>query len=669
MKQLTMPTPFLNQSPNRLVQLIILLTLLWAALPLFPELPTSVMGLFIILWCVRIVLWKWYHARIPNLIIILIASFVIGFIWITIGTIVGQGGGVALLIFMALMKSYESNQSRDWQILLLTLFLVIGGAALFNQSIWMSIWLLIALFNMSICLATLNEITFTHTIKQAAMLLVLAILPMIILFIATPRFNEPLWRIPQSTVQRAKTGMSESMRPGSISELVQDDGLAFNAIFTTQKHQPQSAQLYWRVMVLPYLIGGEWRAAPPMQGDRSHVTLPEGSTPFSYEIILQDEHGWIPALDQPININTQRLRSEMGHVVRVKRSREGLQRISLQAALTPFLHEQLSRYSKEVYTRLPKDLNPKTQVLAQTLYQQSHGETAIFIDNTLRYFQNKSFSYTLTPPRTTDSHTTDFFLFDAQAGFCEDYTDAFVKIMRMAGVPARVVIGYQGGEPFEQGKFWQVRHQDAHAWAEVWIENIQSWMRVDPTAAVSTVRIENGIAAALPENERNTFITSNTWLTRMGRTLQFQWQRWIVNFDANRQSNLFQTFGFSTVGIISIVLILLIGGSISLIPILLWWFRQHQQNQSPLEDGFLQLKQTLFYGQYTPQEIATMGPLDCIEHFKKHPHYSPKLENLIRKYIHWVYNKTPYPTRQQQQQWRKLVKKQLNKISTKQKSR
>src|SRR5690606_13368344 len=107
--------------------------------------------------------------------------------------------------------------------------------------------------------------------------------------------------------------------------------------------------------------------------------------------------------------------------------------------------------------------------------------------------------YTLTPPLLGE-HPVDDFLFNTRSGFCEHYASAFAFLMRAAGIPARVVTGYQGGEVNPIGGYLIVRQSEAHAWVEVWLEG-RGWVRIDPTAAVSPLRVESGIAAAIPAAE------------------------------------------------------------------------------------------------------------------------------------------------------------------------
>jgi hypothetical protein len=110
-----------------------------------------------------------------------------------------------------------------------------------------------------------------------------------------------------------------------------------------------------------------------------------------------------------------------------------------------------------------------------------------------------SATYTLEPP-LLGRDAVDDFLFDSKAGFCEHYAGAFVVLMRAMGVPARVVTGYQGGEMNPVDGYLTVRQSDAHAWAEIWSR--RGWVPGRPDRAVAPERVSQNLARALPQAGR-----------------------------------------------------------------------------------------------------------------------------------------------------------------------
>lgn len=646
---------FLHQEPSRRVQLAVLLTLLWTALPLLWSLPAGVFSLFALLWLLRLLLWLLNIKPLSWLWLALLLIAAVAAVWQQLGSIIGREGGVAFLLLLTLLKSYEGHRQRDWQVLLLAMLVVMGGAVLFNQNIVMALWLLGGLWLFSVCMAMLGGLHLREAWRQSILALTLALPLAAVLFVALPRLAEPLWHIPQPGKTQALTGLSDTLRPGSISDLVQSNEPAFNVVFADD-NTLQQRDLYWRVMVMADFDGRQWRAAGEQYVDDARV-LPENSArTLDYQLIIRDEHGRIPALDYPLLADTRVLSLHLGAVVRVNRSREGLRRVVLQSALTPYLGQALNDGERAYYTRLPGQTNPQTHDLAHRL-RRSSADDRTLINNTLAYFHDQGFVYTLQPLRNNGANSTDFFLFQARQGFCEDYAHAFVYLMRAAGVPARIVTGYQGGEYNPQGQFWQVRSKDAHAWAEVWLAAENTWLRVDPTTAVAAARASEGVGAALPQNERSAFVPQNGWLYQWGQNSRFYWQQWVVNFDANRQQNLFQRLGLGRVNARSVIILLLLGGLAAALPLLWWWHWQQRRGRDPLADGFYLLN-THFVDDRI-EYPATLGPLELQQWLQQHDRLPETVKILIDDYIRHRYaHQTPPPLRVQWR-WYRRVKRAL----------
>jgi transglutaminase-like putative cysteine protease len=196
--------------------------------------------------------------------------------------------------------------------------------------------------------------------------------------------------------------------------------------------------------------------------------------------------------------------------------------------------------------RLPPGINPRTRALAGEWKSSARSPEEIK-DAALTMFRTEQFFYTLRPP-LLGQHAMDEFLFTSRRGFCEHYASAFVFLMRAAGVPARVVTGYQGGELNPVDGFLTVRQSDAHAWAEIWLAN-QGWVRVDPTAAVAPSRVEQGIAAALPTGEALPMFSriDIDWLREMRNrweALNNGWNQWVLGYNPERQRELLSRLGF-----------------------------------------------------------------------------------------------------------------------------
>ncbi|MGH8481006.1 MAG: DUF4129 domain-containing transglutaminase family protein, partial [Nevskiaceae bacterium] len=200
--------------------------------------------------------------------------------------------------------------------------------------------------------------------------------------------------------------------------------------------------------------------------------------------------------------------------------------------------------------RLPDGRNPRARALARQWRDQGLDDAQV-IERALSLFRTQEFFYTLEPPRL-GANPVDEFLFETRRGFCEHYSSAFTVLMRAAGIPARVVVGYQGGELNEVGGYYVVRQSDAHAWSEVWLSG-SGWVRVDPTAAVAPSRVESGLSAALAPAELPSFLRRGSGLTtfeylRLRADVAWDyvnvaWDRWVLGFTPEVQFELLSRFG------------------------------------------------------------------------------------------------------------------------------
>jgi len=339
----------------------------------------------------------------------------------------------------------------------------------------------------------------------------------------------------------------------------------------------------------------------------------------------------------------------LGGTVRAERSREGLRRLDLQAALGDTLPHALNEAEYRRYTRLPEG-NPQTRRLAETLAKQSPDERA-FIRNVLNHFSRRHFSYTLRPPTTAGRNGIDEFMFATRQGFCEHYAQSFAVIMRAAGLPARIVTGYQGAEYNPQGGFWQIRAKDAHAWTEVWLPSEQVWLRVDPTAAVAAVRTEQGIGSALPQNDR-VLIADESAFSRWRDAGQFYWQQWVVNYDQSRQNSFFSLLGLGGFNLKTLLLFLPAALAAALLPLYRWQAKNRSRDH--LEEGFMLLKLALLGDGGESAPSVTAAELKSLLH--ENGIQDGALETLLADYDNLRYAGLPSDLRAERRWYRAAVK-------------
>ena len=205
----------------------------------------------------------------------------------------------------------------------------------------------------------------------------------------------------------------------------------------------------------------------------------------------------------------------------------------------------MSRLLQHMY--LPPNFNPRTQQLARD-WARTFPKTEDKVQAVLKMFRNENFFYTLEPP-LLGTHSVDEFLFSTRAGFCEHYASSFVVLMRAMRVPARVVSGYQGGTRNTQDGYYEIKQSDAHAWAEVWFAG-RGWIRIDPTAAVAPDRILKNLAATQTPSGLagmvSQYLVENTLLKNLAMqwsAINNRWNQWVLNYNLEKQTSLFQQLG------------------------------------------------------------------------------------------------------------------------------
>lgn len=445
-------------------------------------------------------------------------------------TLLGRDAGVTLLVTMIALKLMEMKSTRDTLITIFLTYFLVSTGFLYSQSIPMALYLFgvvwLTTTTMIACHDPNRTLAARPRMKLAATLLLQAVPLMLVLFVFFPRIP-PIWALPKDA-HAGMTGLSDSMTPGAISRLIQSDAVAFRVQFSNTP--PPAHARYWRGPVLWDTDGRSWSTQPPVTGEAPSIVL-QGEA-IRYQVTLEPHNQrWLFALDLPAApAPGSLLQADME--MRARAPIQHRLRYAMISHPAYQLGDELSDAERQRALAIPTDSNRRTQALAMRWRSDGSAPEAL-VERALALFREQAFFYTLTPP-LLGMHAVDDFLFDSRRGFCEHYAGAFVFLMRAAGVPARVVTGYQGGAQNPLGDYWIVRQSDAHAWSEVWIDG-QGWLRVDPTAAVSPDRIEQGIAAALPAAERPLALArlDLAWLqtARMRWDLvNNQWNQWVLGY-------------------------------------------------------------------------------------------------------------------------------------------
>ncbi len=480
---------------------------------------------------------------------------------------------------------------------------------------------------------------------------VLIILPLWLgMFLLFPRLP-PFWQIPSAKV--ASTGLSDLLDPGSIEKLVQDNSLAFRAEFDAGL--PQRQQLYWRSYLYEDFDGRRWQVNPLR---RDNAMAPGAATPAAsgltrYRIIAE--------ASQQRNLYTLGTPYQASNAVRIvsgsllKADKPVSQRFSYHISSTLTAVPLQSERELDINLKLAPG-NPATQQLAAELRQQ-YPQTPALIGAIAEFFNQQHFYYSLTPP-ALGNNSTDQFLFQTRSGFCSHYASATALLLRHAGIPARVVGGYLGGDWHAEQGYLAVRQREAHAWVEYADQG--HWQRFDPTAAVAPERILHSLDMALPEDERNMLIP--LWqrsavlqaLRLQLMHLDYYWSVWVLGFDDTRQQNLWHTLrqhlAVIVYGTAGIVLFALLGA-------VLFWLKQPGRDQQPVARQLLigALKSVL----------ATKAPAQSLSAWLQHlagqyPAYAPVLYQIMQQYELAVYANQP----QAEQRLRRLLRQHKSQLNT-----
>lgn len=499
----------------------------------------SALAGLLMFWAIR--LW-WKDERLPGRWVLFLLVIVgCSGILIEFRSLFGRDAGVAMLVVFMAMKLLELKSQRDAVVVVVLGYFLLLTHYFYSQSIPTGLWLLFALWLVTATLIRLHggpASTTRASLRYAASLCLQAIPFMLVLYLLFPRISGPLWGLP-SDAHAGMTGLSDTMSPGSISRLAQSADIAFRARFSTTP--PAKQKLYWRGPVMEQFDGTTWRLHDNRRTSPQLETL---SAPFRYVMTLEPHNQrWILALDAPVQL-PEGLNASNVLAVTQRLPVTERRRYELAASLDYRFNVDEDPRALSRNLALPPGLNPQARALAERWRSSDHRPSAI-IGQAQALFAAE-FTYTLQPP-LLGQNGIDEFLFKTRRGFCEHYAGAFVFLMRAAGIPARVVSGYQGGEFNPLDGYLVIRQSDAHAWAEVWLEG-QGWVRVDPTASVSPTRIETGIADALPFGEPLPALVQ--WRADWLRTLRYRWEAvnnaWnqhILGYDPQRQRELLSRLG------------------------------------------------------------------------------------------------------------------------------
>jgi transglutaminase-like putative cysteine protease len=524
-------------------QLHLLLSLTLVTAPHAERLPWWIIGLVAALFA-----WRAYlgYARLelPNrwLLFLVAMAACIG-VFLSYRSIFGRDAGVALLVIMLGLKLLETRTLRDAMLLIFLGYFLVITNFLHSQTIPTALFMVACTVVITATMIALNyaqtEPPFRVQLRAAGVMLAQSVPLMAVLFLLFPRVPGPLWGLPQDAFSGV-SGLSDTMSPGSLSRLTLSDAVAFRVKF--EGDLPRRRFLYWRGPVMWDFDGRTWSVP------RFFYNVPKveaSGEMVSYEITLEPHNKrWLFALDVPAMVPpfafiSGDLQIMASDPVNHRR------RYEMQSLVNATFGVVENRYALRRALSLPDGRNPRALELAQAL-RARHSDDLALVEEVLRMFRGENFFYTLEPPLLGEN-PVDEFLFKTRTGFCEHFASAFAVLMRGAGIPARIVTGYQGGDLNQFGGYLIVRQAEAHAWVEIWARG-RGWLRVDPTSVVSPLRVDSGISAAVPSTDPLPLLVRDNFALLRNLRLSWDfvansWNQWVLGYTPERQRWLLSNVG------------------------------------------------------------------------------------------------------------------------------
>lgn len=572
--------------------------------------------------------------------LVLTGSVVLLVLWLFgIGTgtrTFGRDAGSLLLVCMLGLKLLELGSLRDARSVVSFALFALMSAFLSDQG---PITLLAALLAAGCVLAALARLAEAESETQpvgplgsdlklravtigrmAAYSIPLALVG----FFLFPRLATPLWGLPANS-NEARTGLSESMSPGDFASLSTDDTPVLRVSFPAGI--PAANQLYFRGPVLADFDGRTWNRSYWSRGEAAE--LGEGGRTIEHEVVQEPtDRRYLLALDVPNTVpDGAFLNRDRSLMVRLPQSK--LVRNRFVSRQDVSFEAELAEPLRRAHLELPAGFNPRTGALIASWVAEDPRPEAL-IERALRLF-NAEFTYTL-DPGLLGRNSIDDFLFDTRRGFCEHFSAAFVVMMREAGVPARVVTGYLGGIPNPIGNYLIVRQSDAHAWTEVWLQG-RGWVRIDPTSAVSPLRIESGADAL---SERGTFSRWMRPLLNVADWMRRGWNDYLLGFNATRQKDLLKPLGLEDADWRDLGIALAVAAGLALALTLYLLLRPTPDRRDPVERAFARFTARLARAgtvrllHEPPQVFAERAAI-------AHPEVGAQIADLCARYHRWGY--------------------------------
>ncbi|ORU90764.1 MAG: transglutaminase [Cycloclasticus sp. symbiont of Poecilosclerida sp. M] len=577
---------------------------------------------------------------LPNNWLLLPLSFGMGFLVLKLhGMSLGREASSCFLLMLLGLKLLECKQNRDVLAAVFVSFFVLITPFLFEQTIplaFYNLFIFLLLFSVLIINnAGSQSLSRVYFYRFAANITLLAIPLMLISFLLFPRVIGPLWALP-SDANKGVSGISDTVNPGQFSNLALSNETAFRVRFADKA--PAHQDLYWRGPVYWNTDGQKWARAAANPSLKVSQAAPSENK-FSHSITMEPhERTWLFALDTPTTASESvRITNDYQLLMTNKLDRAR----SFDFTSSPRLAKtSLSEHERKRGLALPNSTDSRIYQLTMQWQQESNSPFEV-VRKALGHFNKKFFYYTLSPPTLGKDPVAEF-LFTTKRGFCGHYATSFAVLMRAAGIPARLVGGYQGGVYNAVGDFWEVRQADAHIWVEVWLEG-RGWIRVDPTAAIAPSRIERSIDPnqLISGNEVSFLVLpTNTWrkfalqAESVLNAIDYYWQSGVLAYGPETQDDFLAHVGID--GWEDMILWLAVLSAITLAALTAYFHLSHYTQLDSAQRVYLAFCKKL--AKKTGPRLSSESASDYFKRATKHYPTQASVLNTIKR----LYLKTRY---------------------------
>jgi transglutaminase-like putative cysteine protease len=583
---------------------------------------------------------------------LMLAAVALLIIFASHNSLKGVEPAVSLLVVLISLKVLEAHTAREFQVMVLMGWVLCLCGFFLSQDFAAAVCLLTAFALLLVALIQFHRAAspgaFWPPLRTACKLLAQAAPLVVLLFVLFPRIGTG-FRFEFRDLRTAGTGFSDHLSPGTIASLANSSDIAFRAEFPGSNTRP-TGPMYWRGAVMWHCDGMEWRAPyAPESISRAPKQSPSGNT-IRQRITLAP-HGarWMFALDRPFETphGAMLVRGDYIRSVQPIRKTRRYEVVSSPEVT----RNDLTPYERKEALELPASISPAVRELAQSWVAQNSNSRAI-INSALQFFRTQGFRYSLSPGEYKKDDLEQF-LFHRRVGFCEHYAASFATLMRLAGIPARVVVGYLGGEYNDLGDFFLVRQADTHAWCEVWLPE-SGWTRVDPTNIVAPGRasldlnsfLEGRIASGQMEPRRSAFLARLarsaifTNIRLAWETLNYQWDTRLLGFDADVQDVLLSSIGIAKHGPYFLIVEVLAIAVVMLVIYFGWMQLRTRSRVNPVKVVYERFCRKI--ARLGAQRHPWEGPSDfSMRAAQLLPHESERIRQISNTYISLRYAQEP----------------------------